>query len=417
MNTVSDCFGLKKMDKPTILFVPSKYNHWLIYLPLLDTLKNAGVNMEFVFLKGFFDVENKPDEDVIRNIKTWTPDISIEKIPRYKINKINFSERYLLPQWKKYLQTIKKGILVIAQDGGAIQRLILREAKKIGIKSVAIQDGFFVSLPGKFGWSLESKKKRFIKQILSYTSSEKYLHKAFGAISDYWGLYGFAVKDRLVQNCHSKFTEARVIGSPRHAFFKEKVKSTIIEKDSQQFKIVCLPSTFPMYGDKQLYTSQDESLKWLVENCLNIRNNKGLDIIIDLKVKRGYDNQIKLYNRLLDNSIVTIKSGETNIVRLIAEADLVVTTGSTAALEAAVCNKPVIQIMHPYLAKRLTLISGLPTANSKEEVYHLIENVIKSGAEFCTTYSSKVSNEIADIDHDWDSIKMTSNWLLEILNE
>jgi hypothetical protein len=402
--------------EPTIIFIPTKYTHWEMYLPLIESLQVKGINTCFMLLKDIVPNVQTYESIDIKKLNNWLPEIK-EKGPfshRLKLFYVVYKE--LIPLWINYLKNLEKGAVVVAQDGAPIQRLLLNSAKQYGFKRVTMQDGFFVSQPRKYGWQLQRGYKVLLKRFLTKTPLEVFITKGFGVASDFCGLYGRLVKERLCKSGNISENKASVIGSPRHAIFRKRVASLLVEKDEAEVRILCMPTTFPMYRDQRLQESQDKALKWLIDSVITLSSNSSRRIYIDLKIKRGYDHQSNHYKKLLDHPAVNILLGSARIEELFATSDLVVTTGSTAALEAAVCGKPVLQIMPPYLCKRFITIQGIPVAKDNNDLKRYLEKMI--GTEKTSLkVNPEVYGELADINPQWDSITETTNWLCNIVKQ
>jgi len=203
-----------------------------------------------------------------------------------------------------------------------------------------------------------------------------------------------------------------VTGSPRHAIFKTRVID-LRPKMADGLQILCLPTTYPQ--DKSLYNLQDETFLWLLEAIEILKRDLQIKICLVVKVKRGYNDQIDHYQKLFAYSHAKILTGDESLEKLIANTQCVITTGSTAALEAALCGKAVIQIIHPSIPRFFKQISGLPLARSKSEILNFLKQLeIGNDSSWRERYVPAFE-ELADINPEWDSIAKTTEWLSVIL--
>jgi len=401
-----------------LIFIPYTMRHWEMYRPLVKSFENSGIKVFFVVIDAYHYIEQTPSIQELENYNVIK--LSLRKpIPKQYSKLTFFYSLYkeILPKWRGFLKKHKYGILV-SVDFGAIHRIMINAAKKYGYKIATMQDGYYISLPTKYGWSIEKGRKKRIKQILMHTPFERFFNSAIGAAADHWGLYGQVTRDRFCREAGFPEERTIVIGSPRHKVFREKVELRKSGRVSLgTFNILCLPTGFSLYQDPKLYQSQDEALQWLLQTCIKLEQNIGYKITVNLKIKNGYDHQRNHYEKILRNPMVHIHGSNSNLVDLVASADLVITTGSTASLEVAICNLPVIQIGPEYLRQQITMISSLPLAKSQEELESLLFKVHSDGKKFYQEHCLHAHNEMADIDPNWDSIKKTTQWLIEILKD
>jgi hypothetical protein len=387
-----------------------------MYLPLVGPLTDAGIDVRFALIPGYSKNNEIPRDERMSVINVWNPDQCMTVVFHNKLKMFYYAYHSLLPAWRKYLEQFEGGAVVVAQDGAPVQRLLLNLAKKHGFNRVAMQDGYFVSIPTKYGWGLEGKKKLFLKKLISFTPFRRFIALGFGTATDYCGLYGKIERKAFCQNKVFSWEQTSVIGSPRFSVFRKRVSDFELDKRSGEVRVLCLPSTFPSYRDSRLDEAQDKALKWTCNVVKELRSICKSDISINIKVKRGYNHIMQRYRNLLNGPGVSILAGDERLERLIAEARVIVTMGSTAALEAAVCNKPVVQVMPSYLYDRYMKISGLPVAKNEADVRKLLEEALFSPKEYIRDCYGDVSKELADIDPEWDSIEETKKWLLEIVN-
>jgi hypothetical protein len=399
----------------SVVFIPFAIRQWEMYLPLVGPLTKGGADVRFLAIDGFHYGEQIPQKYLIKGLNILSIKLSRDYLPRSKVEYFQTIYRELMPEWKRFLRKIPKGI-VVSCDHGTLHRLMLNSAAELGFKKVTMQDGHYNSIPQDYGWELENKRRRLLKRIILRTPFERFINRSFGAAADFCGVYGNVTKDRFCSKAGFLPEKLTVIGSPRCAAFRERVKKHSICKNEYGFKILCLPTMFHLYHDKKLIEAQDAALKWLLESCVYLAEQIDRPILIDFKVKGGYDYEIDRYQKLLGHPMVNFLSGATSLETLFANSDLVITTGSTSALEAAVCNIPVIQIAPPYLHHNFTYISGLPLAKSRHELQDLIQKATEDRNEFTKKLCQSTKEEMADINPGWDSIEKTTNWLLTILN-
>lgn len=404
------------MKKKAIIFIPSKYNHWEMYLPLVDPLTDAGIDVRFALIPGYSKSNEIPRDGRMAAINVWNPDQGMTSVFHNKLKMFYYAYHSLLPAWRKYLEQFEGGAVIVAQDGAPIQRLLLNLAKKHGFNRLIMQDGYYVSSPGKYGWNLERKGRLFLKGLINFTPFRHFITLRFGTATDFCGLYGKIVREKFCQNKVFTLDQTSVIGSPRFSVFKKKVDEFGFDKKSGGFRVLCLPSTFLNYRDNLLDESQDEALKWTYGIIKDLKSIYKADISVNIKVKRGYDHTIQRYRKLLNGTDANILSGDEKLEKLFAEADVIVTMGSTSALEAAVCNKPVIQIMPPYLYDSYSKIFGLPVAKNMAGAREMLEKALFRPNEYMTDCYGDVSKELADIAPEWDSIEESYKWLLKIVN-
>ncbi|MFQ5454261.1 MAG: hypothetical protein ACE5D6_08760, partial [Candidatus Zixiibacteriota bacterium] len=182
-----------------------------------------------------------------------------------------------------------------------------------------------------------------------------------------------------------------------------------------EFRILCLPTGFAPYHDQKLDESQDLALKWLLKSSIKLDSKNDSKVVINLKVKGGYGQYFDYYKNLLNHPSVRILDESVSLIELFTKTDLVITTGSTASLEAATCHLPVIQIAPPYLLKKIIFVSGLPLAKTCDELESLMEEAIINSQDFYRRRCCNVKEELADVDPAWDSIKKTSDWLISLV--
>lgn len=388
-----------------------------MYFPLADPLTASGINIRFVSLPGFFKNDELPSDERMTGIDVWTPHFNSAGLFQNRLKMFYCAYHSLIPAWRKYLGQFNGGAVVVAMDGAPIQRMLLNSAKDMGFTRITMQDGYFVSVPTKYGWKLENKKRLLMKKLISLTPLRRFISLGYGTATDYCGLYGTIVRESFCKNKVFSWEQASVIGSSRFAVFRKRVSQFGIEKGSGEIKVLCLPSTFPMYRDNKLDEAQDSALKWTCKTIKKLRNIGKLDISINIKVKRGYNHLMPRYSKLFNEPYVNILSGDRSLERLFAESNAIVTMGSTAALEAAVCGRPVIQVMPPYLYDRYIKISGLPLARNESDVHNLLEKALLNPDEYVKNFYAEASKELADINPEWDSIEKTTDWLKEIVRK
>ncbi len=406
------------MKKPSIIFIPTKFNHWEIYYPLIKPLCENNIDVHFVLLNNYLKSCNIPNIlkslNLKSNIVSPSLNIKIELNNRIKLFYAVYSQ--LLPWWRRYLKKINKGVVVVAQDGAPVQRMLLNSAKILGFKTISIQDGYFVSNPTKYGWKQEGAYKLFLRKIFSITPLHQFITKGFGTSSDYCCLYGSKIKNKLCRAGVLNWNNAMIIGSPRFMTFKEKVAGVIFKKDENNFRVLCLPTTFPAYNNKNhLYNAQDEAILWIINEMKKYNESHSKNVTIDIKLKRGYDNQLNHYFKLFNQLNVKVYAGNASLEEFIARSDLVVTMGSTAALEAAICHKPVVQIMPSYLFKCYSYIDGIPIAKNRDELHNLFYRALSQPEIYCNDYC-KAQDELIDINPEWNSIEAATNWLFKIID-
>lgn len=404
------------MMAETVIFIPSKRHHWDMYLPIVDSLSEAGIDVRFALIPGYSRQNDIPHSELLSGINIWNPDPCMKMLFQNNLQRFSYAYYSLMPAWRTFLGALEPGAVVVAQDGAPIQRLLLNCARAYGFNRMLMQDGYYVTIPGKYGWALERKTRLFLKMLIHATPFRRFITLSFGSVADYCGLYGEKIQHTLCQNRIFGFKQTSVIGSPRFAVFRKRVAEIKLDHEQKKRTILCLPTTFPNYREKRLENSQDEGLKWLssIVKDFNISNEK--DIVINIKVKRGYDHMIRRYESFLNGPEIQILSGDESLERLFAKAAIVVTMGSTSALEAVVCKKPVVQIMPPYLFDNYMKIYGLPVAKSILDAKEMIEKALFRPTEYITNCYGDVSKELADIDPEYDSIEETTKWFLRILN-
>ena len=406
------------IDSPSIIFIPFHYRHWEMFLPLVQPLEEAGIDVRFVVINGFNYIPHHPPENELKQYNLWQVNLSKNYRPKNKFQFFWIIYRELLPFWKNCLRGIETGA-VVSPDYAAIHRFMLRVAKKKGLKTLTLQDGHYVTLPLDFGSNLESKFRRTIKKIALNLPIEKFMNREPGAVSDYFGLYGNKVKERICKE-HPRFKNqiiSEITGSPRHLNFRDEFLN--IPKrtnNNNEFRILCLPTGFAPYHDQRLDDDQDVALKWVLDVSIEMESKVQSSIKIDLKLKNGYSHYFDHYKKLLDHSMVNLIDETASLPELFAKTDIVITTGSTASLEAAICKLPVIQIAPEYLQEKLIFVSGLPIAKSCKEVKELFEQAYTDTQQFYQKYCFNVREELADIDPEWNSVNKTSEWLRDLVN-
>jgi hypothetical protein len=405
------------MPNKNIIFLPFQSRHWEMYLPVSIELEKRGINTVFILLDAYHYSIQHPSSNKLSNVNTIT--LSIKK-EHGTTNKLAFFKSVLydlLPQWKLFLQQNPNGLLV-SVDFGSIHRMMIKEAQKYNYKVATLQDGYYVSLPTKYGWSAEKGRKKWIKRLLMHTPLKQYFNAAIGAAADYWGLYGQVTRDRFCREAGFPDDRTVVVGSPRHKIFRDAVsknRSTLTDKDT--LEVLCMPTGFSLYQDQKLYDAQDDALRWLLDACIASEKPLNKTIRLKLKIKNGYDHQREHYEKLLAHPMVEFLDGKTDLVDLFASADLVITTGSTSSLEAAICQVAVVQIAPAYLSRNITMISSLPLAQTKKEALQLIGEALTDGPSFYKQHCKGASDEMADVSLDWNSVESTTDWIINILNK
>lgn len=398
---------------PCIIFIISSKSNLENYTPLSEPLVNRGLCVKYISIGKFFSNYYVPDEKYIKQFNIWCPEPTVKKEPKNKIEFYRIVNNELIPQWNEFLNNFGSGVVVVGQDGAVAHRLMLHSAKKHGLTTVAIQDGHFTGIPKAYAWELDAFHKKISKFVLYYSFYRKFLTLPFGTEADYLGLFGEIIKERIIKESGIQKEKIKIIGSVRHTILKQKIIKN--NNDDLVFNILFLPATFSTYGNKKLHHSQDIAFQWLYEASTKLKMRYGLDLTINIKMKNGHDKQIDRYEKFFKNNILKILDSSLNMQNLLSNMNLVVVTVSTAALEAAICKIPVIQVAPPYLLKRVHFTAGLPLAKDFEELFELM-TCVHSEKDFINKFILSAKNELADIDPSWDSIEEATDWLADLAN-
>ncbi len=401
------------MNKPAIIFIPYHIRHWDMYLPLVEPLESLNFKVVFIMIDGFHYVDHKPQKERINKLEIIKINLSVKGERKAKREEFKIIRKELLPVWRNYISHIDKGV-IIATDYMAIHRMMIKAVNNPRISIATLQDGHYAGLPRKYGWDLENSYRKNIKRILINTPFKKYINLAFGACANHLGLYGETIKKRLINEAGFDESRLTVVGSPRHAIFSKRIDRKGQGNKVKDFSIYCFPTTFPLCHDNQLYESQDQGLLWVLDAIRDLDKETDIPISFNIKVKYGYDDQVEHYKKLLDHPSVKIIEGTAKLEELFSAADLIITTGSTAGMEAAVCGIPVMQIAPDYLKKKITFIANLPVASSYKEVLSYLQSAILENNDFFNKYCLNAYEELADIKPEWDSIHETASWIHDI---
>lgn len=397
-----------------IIFIPYHIRHWEMYLPLVKPLEQAGCKVHFIVINGFHYIHHHPDLSLYQSLNIEQIEITKKGAEGNKVQFLYLIFKELLPQWRVIVRNIRSGI-IISPDYGTIHRLMLNNTRKYNFIKIALQDGYIIGNIGKSGNSLESAYKKLVKKILIRTPFKFLVNLELGAYADYIGVFGDKMKRDIINNNGFNATNVKVIGNTRLQHLKSsEFKNPISSKN--EYKILCLPTIYESYKNKQLGIAQDEGLKWVLKAAkfLSERNNWNISILV--KPKPGYDSYFSHYETLLKDPIVTVLKGNTNVFELINQSTLIITTGGTSALESVICNKATIQVAPEYLSLKVKFIYGIPVVKSFDDLLKYMELAIMNQAGFCQNYCYEAREELADIDPNWNSIDETTNWLLELVD-
>lgn len=402
------------MSKSTVIFLPFHIRHWDMYIPLVEPLQNMEYDVKFFFIDGFHYTQHLPGSSYLNGLEVHKVRLSASAKPKSKTKEFRIIYSELLPSWKRFLKSIDHGVIV-SPDYMALHRLMINSNNNPKIKVATLQDGHYAGLPRSYGWELENSYRTIVKKIVLRTPMKRFINLAFGAAADHLGLYGNTLKERLVKEAGFKRERLTVVGSTRHATFKEQVKR--LDASGNTFTIFCLPTTFPLCHDDGLYNSQDLAMQWMLDAAIELNEKTGYQFKLVLKVKFGYDSQVEHYKQLLGHPMVEVVSGTAKLEDFFSKADLVVTTGSTSGLEAAICNIPILQIAPEYLKRKLTFIANLPLAETAADVKEYMEKALTDNKDFIKNYCADAHEEMANVNPEWDSVKETANWLNSICRD
>jgi len=386
-----------------------------MFLPLVEPLKERSVNSVFVYLDQYLLKENTlPKDSEIQGIEIWAPRIHRKLKSRSGLELLHHYYSWVLPEWRRFLKAKEGGVLVSGQDQEVKIRLLYKEGKKLGFKRVAIQDGYFNPVPLPWGWDVDPRVIQLRNRLLLRTPFAKFVSLSFGSGSEYLGMYGQAVINRYIDAGVLKDKHMRVIGSTRHAIFRERVSEKVAEKtDHSDIQLLFLPRTFRREGD-HFYKHQDVALNWIIDLKDKLEKETKQGIILNIKVKSVDDVRVEHYKKICNGADIRFWSGYYCFEELLAMADLAFSCGSSSALDVAVCNKPIIQVMPGLLKKEGIALPDIPIAGNTEELVSLVEEALYDKALFCKKHQSQVENQIADADAAWDSIAECVDWLTSI---
>lgn len=398
-----------------VIFIPAQISHWNMFLPLVEPLREKGIKSKFVNLEGFVWFNTLPDDSRLSGIEIWTPQLKNKGKRKKRLETFLITYSSLLPQWREFLSKSGGGALVNGQDQQILIRLLYDEGKKYGYKRIVFQDGYFNPVPLPWGWDVDPAMRQLRNRFLLKTPFHRFVSLSFGSASEYLGLYGAAVLEKHVRAGVLKEKKSKIIGSPRHAIFRQRVKNLMSSGRSLDINFLFLPRTFRREG-KKFYKDQYKALEWMLSVIRDIQIKSAKRCILNIKVKYESDIGADYFRAIADhNKDIKFWAGYDCFEKLLADANIVFTTGSTSALEAAVCEKPVVQVMPDNLYRENIAIPDLPVAKATNEVNDLVAAALKDGEFFCQTYQKNAYKQLADADPNWDSISECVDWLMSIM--
>lgn len=402
--------------KTAVIFIPNQINHWNMFLPLVEPLRERSFHCSFVHLDQYLlKTGVLPKQDQLKGVDIWTPKIHRKLKNASSPELFHHYYRWVLPEWCRFLREQDRGVLVSAQDQQVKIRLLYEKGKGLGWRSVVFQDGYFSKMPRPWGWDGEPFLKQLKKKLLLRTPFHRFLSLSFGAASEYLGLYGVSALERYRKAGIFSGKSLRVVGSTRHAVFRERVAIKSCSKgETSTIHLLFLPRTFRIGGD-HLYSYQDKVLDWLISTKRDLEKKLRTKAILHIKVKEEKDIHADYYKRISNGADIKFWSGYYCFEDLLALADVSFSCGSSSALDVAVCNKPVIQIMPGPLERAGLAIPDIPTTTEREGLALLTEEALTDGMAFCKKRQAYVHRELADADPSWDSKAQCVDWLMSII--
>jgi len=248
------------------------------------------------------------------------------------------------------------------------------------------------------------------------TPFSRFVSLSFGTGAEYLGMYGNDVQERYQRAGVLRDKHMHVIGSTRHALFRDRVSKKTSEKtDNSDIQVLFLPRTFRKEGD-HLYEHQDEALNWIVDLKKKLEKDLNQKVVLHIKVKTEDDIHAEYFKNICNGADIKFWSGYYCFEELLAMADIAFSCGSSSALDVAVCNKPIIQVMPGLLKSEGIGLPDVPTAGNREELASLTEEALYDGALFLKNRQVNIHKQLADADPAWDSISECVDWLTGIIS-
>jgi hypothetical protein len=362
------------MKATNVIFVCSNGTHVRTFVPVRAELLTRGVISTLLSLDNYYQ---QGAEEAALAVGVEINALARDTLARGASGSGSFYGRNPIAVWadvikaRRYVDAAlaewRPSDVVVGNDFGLIEKLVINEAKKRGIRVVLIQDGRLGenSRASRTSWGarIEVRLKRFVSRCL------RALGLPYLAVSEYGeggadlvcatGVSGANILRRRVA------PSARLVitGQPR---YDRLMNATTDVRSENGFRVVAFTTPFGAVGlDVGAQKRQEEMLGWASEELIVLGG--------PLEVKPHPRETAEQYLYLKST---TVSPPAEDPVHGLTAADVAIIGMSTVVEEAALVGCVVIvpgeRIHGEEFAARLPPVGPYPRFNSREELRHLL---------------------------------------------